>query len=273
MATAPRTPPPLPDRAPTRRACLLRLAALAAGPGLATAAEASGPAGLPDLIAGAKPSVLPIGGFDALASPRFAFRGTAFVVGDGRLAVTNAHVVADDKIKQWALQLPPPGAGPSWRMAQVLARDAAHDLALLRLDGAPLPALRLGAAEGVREGQAVALMGFPIGGVLGFRTVTHRGIVSSIAAIVLPAAHASQLGARALAQIRAGGFDIYQLDATAYPGNSGGPVLHADTGEVVAVVNMVLTKGSRESALSHPSGISYAIPVRWVHELLAPHWR
>jgi hypothetical protein len=36
---------------------------------------------------------------------------------------------------------------------------------------------------------------------------------------------------------------------------------------------MVLTKGSRESALSHPSGISYAIPVRWVHELLAPHWR
>ena len=250
---------------------------LSSGLALATAALGQGPgaafAALPELIARTKPSVLPVGGFDALASPRFVFRGTAFIVGDGRLAVTNAHVVADAKIKQWALQMPPAGGGPSWRMAEVVARDAAHDLALLRVEGDPLPPLPLGAREGVREGQAVALMGFPIGGVLGFRPVTHRAIVSSIAAIVLPAATASQLGQRAVAQIRAGGFDIYQLDGTAYPGNSGGPVLHADSGEVVAVVNMVLTKGSRESALQHPSGISYAIPVRWVHELLAPDGR
>ena len=250
---------------------------LSSGLALATAALGQGPgaafAALPELIARTKPSVLPVGGFDALASPRFVFRGTAFIVGDGRLAVTNAHVVADAKIKQWALQMPPAGGGPSWRMAEVVARDAAHDLALLRVEGDPLPPLPLGAREGVREGQAVALMGFPIGGVLGFRPVTHRAIVSSIAAIVLPAATASQLGQRAVAQIRAGGFDIYQLDGTAYPGNSGGPVLHADSGEVVAVVNMVLTKGSCESALQHPSGISYAIPVRWVHELLAPQGR
>lgn len=250
---------------------------LSSGLALATAALGQGPgaafAALPELIARTKPSVLPVGGFDALASPRFVFRGTAFIVGDGRLAVTNAHVVADAKIKQWALQMLPAGGGPSWRMAEVVARDAAHDLALLRVEGDPLPPLPLGAREGVREGQAVALMGFPIGGVLGFRPVTHRAIVSSIAAIVLPAATASQLGQRAVAQIRAGGFDIYQLDGTAYPGNSGGPVLHADSGEVVAVVNMVLTKGSRESALQHPSGISYAIPVRWVHELLAPQGR
>ncbi len=263
---------PVPARLSRRRALVSAVATAIAAVGSGGGAQA---AGLADLIAASKPSVLPIGGYDALASPRFAFRGSAFVVGDGRLAVTNAHVVADDKIRQWALQLHPApgGGGADWRMAEVIARDPAHDLALLRLQGTPLPALPLGAAEGVREGQPVALMGFPIGGVLGFRPVTHRGIVSSIAAIVLPAAHASQLGARALAQIRAGGFDIYQLDATAYPGNSGGPVLNADTGEVVAVVNMVLTKGSRESALSHPSGISYAIPVRWVHELLAPHWR
>jgi hypothetical protein len=31
---------------------------------------------------------------------------------------------------------------------------------------------------------------------------------------------------------------------------------------------MVLVKGSKESAISHPSGISYAIPVRFVNELL-----
>ena len=67
---------------------------------------------------------------------------------------------------------------------------------------------------------------------------------------------------------REGNFDIYQLDATAYPGNSGGPVLDAVTGRVVAVVNMVLIKAGRESALSQPTGISYAIPVRHLQELL-----
>jgi S1-C subfamily serine protease len=53
-----------------------------------------------------------------------------------------------------------------------------------------------------------------------------------------------------------------------YPGNSGSPVFDVATGQVVAVINMVLVKGSKESALTHPSGISYAIPVRFVIDLL-----
>jgi len=36
----------------------------------------------------------------------------------------------------------------------------------------------------------------------------------------------------------------------------------------VAIVNMVLIKAGRESALSSPTGISYAIPVRHLHDLL-----
>lgn len=66
-----------------------------------------------------------------------------------------------------------------------------------------------------------------------------------------------------------GPFEIYQLDAVAYPGNSGGPVFNADTGEVVGVINMVMVKGTRESALSNPTGLTYAVPVRFVRELLA----
>ena len=42
-------------------------------------------------------------------------------------------------------------------------------------------------------------------------------------------------------------------------------------GEVLGVLNMVLIKGTRESALSQPSGISYAIPSRYVKELLDKH--
>ena len=69
-------------------------------------------------------------------------------------------------------------------------------------------------------------------------------------------------------QLRDGTFKVMQLDAIAYPGNSGGPVLDVESGKVVAVINMVLVKGSKEAALSHPSGISYAIPVRFVTELI-----
>jgi S1-C subfamily serine protease len=227
-------------------------------------------ADVPALIAAARASVLPIGRLDPLASPRFGFRGTAFVVGDGRHVVSNQHVIgnAKDDAASWVLQQPLPDGGQVWRPLQIVARDREHDLVLLRMQGDALPPLALAEDGVLREGLQVLLMGFPIGGILGFQPVTHRGMVSSIAPIALPAANAQQLGDRAIVALRRGSFDIAQLDATAYPGNSGGPVLDAGTGAVVAVVNMVLVRGNREAALSSPSGISYAIPVRWVRALM-----
>ena len=86
--------------------------------------------------------------------------------------------------------------------------------------------------------------------------------------MALPSPTARQLDARAISRIKEGAFEFIQLDATAYPGNSGGPLFDAETGTVVGVVNMVALKGTRESALSHPSGISYAIPVEFVLRML-----
>ena len=63
-------------------------------------------------------------------------------------------------------------------------------------------------------------------------------------------------------------FDVYQLDVVAYPGNSGSPVYNIETGKVIGVVNSVFVKGTKESALERPSGISYAIPVKYVYDLL-----
>ena len=54
----------------------------------------------------------------------------------------------------------------------------------------------------------------------------------------------------------------------AYPGNSGGPLFNTETGRVIGVVSMVLVKGSRESALSAPTGISYAVPASYLLELM-----
>jgi hypothetical protein len=78
----------------------------------------------------------------------------------------------------------------------------------------------------------------------------------------------TQLNARVIQQIRSGSFDIYQLDATAYPGNSGGPLYEVGRGEVIGIINMVFVKENKESVLSKPSGISFAIPVRFLRELM-----
>lgn len=230
-----------------------------------------GHAELPDTIAKIKPSIVVVGTFDRLRSPQFVMHGTGFVVGDGSLIVTNSHVVSaagtGGGVETLAVLARSPDETQS-REARLLARDSDHDLAILRLSGSPLPALKLRPSETVREGQAVALTGFPIGGALGFSPVTHRGIVSSITPIVLPGGNARQLKDVAIRRLRNGSFTIFQLDATAYPGNSGGPLYDIDSGEVIGVINMVFVKESKETVLEKPSGISYAIPSRFLIELL-----
>jgi len=229
-------------------------------------------AGLPETIERIKPSLVVVGLFNKLKSPPFTMRGTGFAVADGRRIATNAHVLpepdaADASPDQLAILA---GSGNQRRVipVQLVARDADHDLALLRFDGPALPAVTLGDSDAVREGQAVAFSGFPIGSVLGFSPVTHRGIVSSITAISVPSGNASQLKNLSIRSLRAGAFPIFQLDATAYPGNSGGPLFDVDSGEVIGIINMVHIKSTKESALEKPSGISYAIPAKHLVELL-----
>jgi len=255
---------------PRRRAGLIAL--------LASAFTGGARADLVALVAASRGSVLPVGTFNPLGSPRFAFRGSGFVVDDGNLLVTNAHVLPDPAtlpVPQMAVLLPAPAtaSGPASdgrevRRATVLSVDRLRDLALLRLEGTPLPAMSLAESNSVREGLSVALIGYPIGGVLGFSPVTHRGIVASITTMALPSMTARQLDERMVSRLREGPLEVYQLDATAYPGNSGGPLLDVNTGKVVGVINMVLVRSTRESALSNPTGISYAIPVRFVRQLL-----
>jgi S1-C subfamily serine protease len=100
--------------------------------------------------------------------------------------------------------------------------------------------------------------------------VTHRGIVSAVTPVGQPLPSARQLEAQAVRRLATGGYSVFQLDAVCYPGNSGSPVFNPDTGEVLGIVNMVFVKGSKESASTTPSGISYAIPSAFIKALLKP---
>lgn len=227
-------------------------------------------ADLPALVASARASVVPVGTFNATSSPRFGFRGTGFAVGDGSLIATNFHVLppAGETEGGAVMVVLASRSEGSLRRASIVATDRGRDLALLKIEGAPMAPLALAEAGLAREGQSIALMGFPIGGTLGFAPVTHRGIVASITTAALPAATSQSLDPRAILRLREGNYEVLQLDATAYPGNSGGPLFDVETGRVIGVINMVLVKAGRESALSNPTGITYAVPVRHLHELM-----
>lgn len=218
-----------------------------------------------------KPAIVAVGTFKATQSPQFAFRGTGFAIGSGNEAVTNAHVLPETTLPdapELAVLVRGPGDRVAIRRAQVIRKEPAHDLAILRIEGPPLPALDLGDSGTVREGQAIAFTGFPIGGALGFSPVTHRGIVAAKTPIALPGGNARQLNDKLIQQLKRGAFEIFQLDATAYPGNSGSPLYDPETGTVLGVINMVFVKGSKEAAITNPSGITYAIPAQHLKALL-----
>lgn len=225
--------------------------------------------GLPDTIAKVKPGVVGIATVQQTRRPPVKLLATGFVVADGNHVITNAHAIPDEidsSSKENLAVLTSERNGKAYA-AKVVRLDKVHDLALLHFSGHPRPAFRLGSSQNVREGELYAFTGFPIGMVLGMRPVTHRGIVSAITPIAIPQISPKLLNPKMIKQLR-DPYDVFQLDATAYPGNSGSPLYVPETGEVVGVINKVFVKESKESVLEKPSGITYAIPVRYVKQLL-----
>ena len=245
----------------------LALLALCLSP-LTSRADAS------DTIERVKRSVVGVGTFQDLRTPQLAFPGTGFVVGDGLLIATNAHVlpaVLDSARKEIPVIAQPSLSGSSEvsaRPARAVATDREYDLALLRIEGPPLPALALAPDVPVREGTSLPFTGFPIGPVLGLIPATHRAMVSALTPIALPARTTSELSARALTRLAHGPYNVLQLDGTAYLGNSGRPLYAIDNGALVGIINMVFVKGTRESALTQPRGTSYAMPPKPLAELI-----
>lgn len=229
--------------------------------------------GVPDTIARVKRSVVAVGTFQRGRSPAFQFRGTGFAVDDGTIIATNAHVLPGilDPGGSEVLAILAPDAGATRsqiREVRRVAVDAGTDLALLRLDGEPLPALKLRDSGTVREGQDILMTGYPLGEVLGPFAATHRGMISAITPIAIPQRRGADLNPALIHRLTTGSFPVFQLDATAYPGNSGSPIYDPDSGEVLGIVNMVLVKGTKEAALTQPSGITYAVPADHLAALL-----
>jgi serine protease Do len=227
---------------------------------------------LVSLIQSAKPSIVAIGTYYFNDVPKLTFSGTGFSVGAGNLIITNRHVIAqiEEKGRSGFLRIFHKTFDPKGIKASVIENDEKHDISILQIESGSLPPLKLADSSTAREGEAVAFAGYPIGLVLGLNPTTHAGIISSISPIVLPSPNAAAI-TKDLVDFLRQPYEVFQIDATAYPGNSGSPLLRIADGKVIGVINMVFVKGKKEHILKDPTGITYAIPSNFIRELLKKH--
>ncbi|WP_420449566.1 trypsin-like peptidase domain-containing protein [Candidatus Palauibacter sp.] len=157
--------------------------------------------------------------------------GSGFYVSRSGHVLTNAHVVEQCR----EVRIPPTGT------AEIVARDDASDLALLKNDIAnqPIPAIFRG-GRGVQPGAGVVVIGFPLQGIISSGPSVTTGIISSLAG-------------------PSNDRRLFQMTAPIHPGSSGGPVLD-DAGNVVGVATAKLDPFvvARETG-DIPQNISFAV--------------
>jgi len=148
--------------------------------------------------------------------------GTGFFISSDGLLITNHHVVKDTQKLTCIYK------NKQKLHATVLRTDPQYDLALVQVDvpGA-VPTVTLGDSDAVEPGQLIAVAGYPEPGLMtrigmSLDSSSSRG---SINGVRFGGDSNSILGDTAL-----------QIDAPVTHGNSGGPVLRLDTGEVIGVL-------------------------------------
>ena len=210
---------------------------------------------LADTIEKIKPSIVAIGTFQKTRRPPSIFRGTGFIVADGLHVVTNAHVLQEkiDTEKKETLTV---FSGKSDRIeireATKLAEDLDHDLVTLKISGRPLTALTIGDSSRVREGETYAFTGFPIGMVLGLNAVTHKAMISAVTPVVIPQLSGQQLDKKILIRLTAP-YDVFQLDATAYPGNVAARFTNSTADKWWALSTKCSSKKPRKPSCKNPA--------------------
>lgn len=225
---------------------------------------------LPDIIKHSKPSIVGIGTYQGSRRPPSKLSGTGFVVANGQYVITNNHVLPkkiNHKKREKLVIFYNEGKKVHYKSVKIIDTDKEHDLALLKVVGKKFPPLSINQSDNQREGDNIAFIGFPIGAVLGLFPVTHRGIISAISPIGIPVSSAAQLTIKMIKRLK-NPYMVYQLDATAYPGNSGSPLFSTTNGEVIGVINKVFIKETKENVIQKPSGITYAIPGKYVRQIL-----
>ena len=171
-------------------------------------------------------------------------QGSGWVWDEEGHIVTNSHVVED------AADIFVNFSNGMWSEAELVARDAQSDLALLRVqapEGMNLQPLER--APGLpRVGHYTIALGSPFG----LENSMTLGIVSALGRS-LPVGDPGRAGRYSLPE-------VVQTDAAINPGNSGGPLLNL-SGRVVGINFAIRTQERSFTGSGVNSGVGFAIPI------------
>jgi S1-C subfamily serine protease len=155
--------------------------------------------------------------------------GSGFILDASGQILTNAHVVEGAKTVQVTLR-----DGRKFE-GEVVGVDSVTDVAVVKIDAADLPAVKLGSTQSLAPGQWAIAIGNP----LGLDNTVTAGIISALGR------SSNQVG------IPDKRVQFIQTDAAINPGNSGGPLLN-DRGEVI---------GMNTAIRANAQGLGFAIPI------------
>ncbi len=224
---------------------------------------------LVETIKKVKPSIIAIGTYHPRSKPAVNFYGSGFVFSQKGYAITAEHVISAIEKKDGVGNLyafsQKNGISKKFR-ARVLTENVKYDLAIIKLEGSGFDHVRLGNSSNVEEGQSIAICGYPYGPVFGLFPTTQTGIISNISPMAIPVRKSSLLSNKMIKALK-DPYTIFQLDCTAFPGNSGGPLFMPDTGNIIGVLNSGFVRVTKENK-QISTGISYAIPINYVKELI-----
>lgn len=165
--------------------------------------------------------------------------GTGFLIsGDGYI-LTNNHVVEEGNLVKVKT------SDNQEHVAEVVGKDAASDVAVLKVDGLNLPAAPLGNSDELKVGELSVVIGNVHGDT--FNNTVTVGYVSNVSKTI---------------SINGITLNVIQTDAAVNPGDSGGPLLDSK-GNVIGMTTAKQFYAGYDSsgnALSS-EGIGYAIPI------------
>ena len=169
--------------------------------------------------------------------------GSGVIISEDGYIVTNNHVV--DGADEVTVVM----NDKKTLIAKVIGKDAATDLAVLKVEEQKLPYLTFGNSDDVRLGQWVLAVGYP----LSLETTVTAGIVSAKYRNI--GINQTKIGNNSTAVE-----SFIQTDAAVNPGNSGGALVNA-RGELIGI----------NSAIASPTGsyagYSFAIPSNIVQKV------
>ncbi|MGH8140495.1 MAG: DegQ family serine endoprotease [Steroidobacteraceae bacterium] len=161
-------------------------------------------------------------------APPLRGAGSGFIVSADGYILTNTHVVANaDEV---TVRL----TDRREFQAKVIGADERTDVAVIKINAANLPTVRLGDPSKVRPGQWVLAIGSPFG----FENSATAGIISATARS-LPSDNY---------------VPFIQTDVAVNPGNSGGPLFNL-AGEVIGINSQIFSRTGGYM------GVSFAIPI------------